>query len=284
MAWKKAGQSESLAEEIASERAQEQANREVDRQASERLVDVNKRYQHRFRDPLLRRDRLPLLHASTTDKAMRVEVLQVDQDQLAAPTPPPAVEGSPLISARLHESAANNFASSVLSGETLNQERIEQMYRDFERPLPDELKRDPEEPAWSMTFARNDPVTIELQGGELRVVIRGQSYTSGDRSFEAMNIAATYKIERTDTGVRLVRQGDLVISPPGHKPGERLSAGQISLRRLLTRRFGNLFKPEIVTTGLKMEGNFAELGTLTLSQFACENGWATLGWNAGNAE
>jgi hypothetical protein len=279
MAWKRAGQSEALAESIASERAQEQANREVDRQATERLVDVNKRYQRRFRDPLLRRDRLPLLHASTTDKAMRVEVLQVDQDQLAAPTPPPDIEGDPLISARMHESAANNFASSVLSGETLTQQRIEQIYRDFERPLPEELKRDPDEPAWSMTFARLDPVTIELRDGELRVVLRGEKYTSGDRSFEAMNIAATYKIERTDTGVRLVRQGDLVISPPGHKPGERLSAGQISLRRLLTRRFGNLFKPEIVTTGLKMEGNFAELGTLTLSQFACENGWATLGWN-----
>lgn len=280
MAWKRAGQQESLAEEIASRRAEQQANREVDRQARDRLISANDRFRKRFRDPLLRRDQLPILRASSSERAMYVEVLQVDQDSLAASSPPPAIEGDHLLSARMHESAASNFASGLLAGETLTQERVEKLFKDFDQPVPEELKPKPDEPAWSMTFARNDPVTLDLRDGGFRVVIRGQSYTSGDRSFQAMNIAASYKIERTETGLKLVRQGDMVISPPGHQPGQPLSAGQISLRRLLTRRFENLLKPEIVTQGLKLEGDFAELGTLSLAQFSCENGWATLGWNA----
>lgn len=280
MAWKRAGQQESLAEQIASRRAEEQANREVDRQSHDRIAGANDRLRKRFRDPLLRRDQLPIVRTSSAERAMFVEVLQVDQDSLAAPSSPPALEGDHLLSARMHESAASNFAAGLLAGETLTQERLEKLFHDFDRPIPEELKPKPDEPAWSMTFARNDPVTLDLRDGGFRVVIRGQSYTSGDRSFQAMNIAASYKIERTDAGLKLVRQGDLNISPPGHQPGQPLSAGQISLRRLLTRRFENLFKPEIVTEGLKLEGEFAELGTLSLAQFSCDGGWATLAWNA----
>lgn len=280
MAWKKAGQQEHLAEAIASERAEQQANREVDAQTEERLAEANEQFRRRFRDPLLRRDQLPIIQASSTTDVLQFEVLQVDQDQLAAPSAPPSLDGAPLLAVRLHESAAGNFAAALLAGETLNQEKIESLYEDFDRPVPEELKRDPDEPAWSMTFARTDPITVDLRDGGFRVTLRGQQYTSGERTFPAMDVTAEYKIERTETGVKLIRQGDLVISPPGHQPGQPLSAGQISLRRLLTRRFGELFKPEIVTEGLKLEGKLAKLGTLRLSQIACDGGWATLGWNA----
>lgn len=280
MAWKQAGKKGDLAQSIAAERAKEQISREVDGEADERLVKANAQFRRRFRDPLLRRDQLPILNASTTDRTLQLELLQVDQDQLAAPSAPPAIDGEPMVSVRLHESAAGNFASAVLGGETLNQERIEKLFTEFEQPVPEELKPKDDEPAWSMTFSRTDPITVDLRDGGFRVTLRGQKYTSGEREFAAMDISAAYKIERTETGVKLIRDGDLLISPPGHQPGQPLSAGQISLRRLLTRRFEELFKAEIVTEGLKLKGQFEELGTLTLSQLACENGWATLGWNA----
>ncbi|MEX2186976.1 MAG: hypothetical protein WD875_09295 [Pirellulales bacterium] len=280
MAWKKAGQQSHLAELIAADRAEEQVNREVDQQAVARLSEANERFRRHFRDPLLRRDQLPIVNASTSEQALHLEVLQVDQDQLAAPSPPPVIDGQPMLAVRLHESAAGNFAAALLAGETLDQARIEKMFTEFEQPVPEELKPKTDEPAWSMTFSRTDPITVDLRDGGFRVTLRGQQFTSGDRTFAAMDISAAYKIERTENGVKLLRQGDLVISPPGHQPGQPLSAGQISLRRLLTRRFEELFKPEIVTEGLKLKGEFAELGTLTLSQLSCENGWATLGWNA----
>jgi hypothetical protein len=277
-AWKRAGQQEGQAEAIAAERAEAQASREFDSQAAERLAQANERYVRQIRNPLIRRDQLPLVSASTTKEALSLEILQVDQDQLAAPSAPPAIDGDPMLAVRLHESAASNFATAMLAGETLTQAKLEKLFVDNNQPVPEKLKPRPDEPSWSMTFAAVDPVTVDLRDGGFRVTIRGTQYTSGDRSFQAMNISAAYKIERMDVGVKLVRQGDLVISPPGHMPGQPLSAGQISLRRLLTRRFEGLFEPEIKTQGLKLGNKFARLGTLTLSQLTCDNGWATLGW------
>ena len=109
--------------------------------------------------------------------------------------------------------------------------------------------------------------------------IRGQRFTSGDRRFRAMNITASYQVERTERGTRLVRKEELEIVPPGFVPGKgRLSASQIALRRLLTKRLGDLFKPEIVTDGLELPGEWKRVGKLPLIQMNIDRGWVALGW------
>jgi hypothetical protein len=278
IAWKKAGQQEGEAREIAANLAADRASEQFNEQGRQRIAEANGRLRDKFRLPLVQKDELPLVRSHTTDSQLFAEVLQANIDQLGALSDPPAIDGAPALAVRVHESAAANFGNVALAGETLNQAKIEKFYKDNNQPVPEELKPKADEPDWSMTFARVDPVTVSLDDNGFRVTLRGQRYTSGDRAFQAMDISAAYKIEKTDRGARLVRQGDLEISPPGHKPGQTLNAGQIALRRLLTRRFDGLFKPEIVTEGLKPPGRLASLGTLTLTQLTCDNGWATLGW------
>jgi hypothetical protein len=157
---------------------------------------------------------------------------------------------------------------------------VEKFYRDNNQPIPENLVRKEDEPAWSMTFARVDPVTVSFDDDRVGITLRGQRYTSGERTFAAMNVSAQYKIEETENGVRLVRDGELNISPPNHRPGQPLNAGQIALRRLLTRRFGGLFREEVETEGLVLPGRLETLGKLSLVQISVDKGWATLGWKA----
>jgi hypothetical protein len=111
------------------------------------------------------------------------------------------------------------------------------------------------------------------------VTIRGQQYTSGNREFKAMNVSATYKIERTPVGVKLLRQGELVILPPRHRPGQTLTSAQVTLRTLLRKRFDTLLEPEIVSQGLELPGKWKKLGKLSLAHLDCNQGWLVLAWN-----
>ncbi len=101
-----------------------------------------------------------------------------------------------------------------------------------------------------------------------------------------MDIWVTYRIE-SDAGVtRLFRDGDVQIYPPGFEPGgeEKLSVSETSLRRILQKRFGRVFKEVVDIEPLELPGELAAAGPLPLQQLvARRDGWVAVGWREKDA-
>jgi hypothetical protein len=97
----------------------------------------------------------------------------------------------------------------------------------------------------------------------------------------------TYKIESAAGSHRLVRDGEVQIYPPGFEPGgeAKLSVSETSLRRILQKRFGRVFKEVVEIEPLELPGDLAVAGPLPLEQLdARRDGWLAVGWRAKEAD
>ncbi len=282
IATKKVYQSKSQAERIASSRAQTRLNSRLDEQSVSFLAQANQGFLDKFRYPLIRFGAFPEdLRFSSTSNTLRISAVQADYSQIAAPTPAPTPVVPAEISLRVHESLINNMAATTLSGRKLTDDEMNRLMIDLTGKIPEELQKDADqEQDWSITFAYDKPIEAHFDNAGFTVTIRGEEYTAGERAYPAMNVTAKYKLEKGPIGIRAVRDGDLKIFPPDFEEGkDRLSAAQQSLRRILERRFGKIFKPELVSEGLELPGRWKKLGKLPLAELVSESGWMTLGWN-----
>jgi hypothetical protein len=280
IAWRRVAKLKGRGEAIAARHAEQRVNRRYDSEAAEQISTSNSRLDREFRNPLLRCRAFPQrFEASSSRQAIHLALLQATPSQLAAPGPPPELTDQFDLALRMHESLVNNLATSLLAGQTVTDDQVREMATEFLGELPEEMKDEDEEP-WSVTFDLRQPVTVEIAAGQFTVTFRGRRFTSGERKYNrAMNISAVYSIERTPTGMKLTRQGDLEIVPPRFNPKTgRLSASQIALRQLLKKKLAKLFKPEIASHGLELPGALKKVGKLHLEQLTTGNGWVALGW------
>lgn len=96
-----------------------------------------------------------------------------------------------------------------------------------------------------------------------------------------MDIWAAYRIETAAGTIRLIRDGDVQIYPPGFVPGggEKLSVAETSLRRILQKRFNKVFKEVVDVEPLELPGELAQAGPLPMEQLvARKDGWVAAGW------
>lgn len=279
IAWKKAGQQQGQAEVIASEHAAVRVQGQMDRQAATLIANANRDYEEKLRAPLARRDGLPrsLRFRSQPDKIQMV-ALEQNQVQLAAPNDAPAPKTAYDLTVQAHESSVVNYGEAILGGVTLTDERLEKIIRDdLKGEVPDELKITPDKDPWSITFTNEVPVRAVFGEGTVSLAIRGRRFTRGDQGInEPIEISALYKIEKTETGTKLTRQGDVAVKFLNR---ERLGAPQIAFKTFLTRKFEAMFKPEIASEGIVLSGQLAKAGTLRIQEITTGNGWAVLGWN-----
>ena len=281
IATKKVYQSKGTAEQIAARHAEERVEDRMEREAQAGLWRAHNGFSTRFRNPLVRRGEFPkLMQFRTTDDDLRIVARQANVSQIAAASPPPEPRERGEMAVQAHESFINNLASGLLAGITWHEEQVQAKVIELRGSLPDELKTEEDRDPWSITFASERPVTVVIDDGGFTITIRGQRFTSGERTFRAMNISANYKVEKQGDGSRLVRQGDLKVLPPGFVEGrDKMPPDQVSLRRLLQRRFGKLLKPEAASEGLELPGKWSKLGRLRLVELVADDGWAVLAWN-----
>jgi len=111
--------------------------------------------------------------------------------------------------------------------------------------------------------------------------VHGSGYTSGDREFPPMDVWASYRIEPAAGRVRLFRDGDVQIYPPGFVPGgpQKLSVQETSLRRILQKRFNKVFDEVVEVEPLQLPGQLEQAGPLPMQQLvARKDGWIAAGW------
>ena len=217
-----------------------------------------------------------MLHFSTTEHALHVVGLQAGDGELAAPSePPPVAEGADT-SLRIHESMINNLSLDALSGRTIYEERVQAAVTNLLGHLPDKMKGDEDGLPWAITFARRQPISVNFADEGFKVTIRGVRYHKGNNSLLAMNIAAAYKIEKSPTGFKAVRQGAIGVFPPDFVPGggRQLDAQRETMCILLKHRFAKVSSPNFSARGSNSPGNGRRPAR------CCPSNWfaATAGW------
>jgi hypothetical protein len=284
IAVKRVYQSKSQAEAIGAQHARARLNARMDSQSANLVVQANGDFWTKFRNPLLQVGAFPeRMQFSSSGDRLAIHATRADSYQLAAPAAAPEIGEATDVIVRLHESTVDNLASTVLAGRTLKRDEVNRLVKNATGKIPEELK-DEEERDWSITFAPERPIELEVDGGGFVITLRGDEYTSGENTYPAMNVTARYKLERNDRGgLRAIRQGELEIFPPDFRPDvDQLSSSQQSLKTILERRFGKLFKPELPdkpAEGLELAGRWKRLGRLPLVVLNANGGWLTLGWS-----
>jgi hypothetical protein len=294
--WRRAAEQKPQAEAIASARAAGRVAASMDREAAPMIAEQNERYQEKFKKPLLRRNAFPedLTFSSTPERAF-VRMLHTASGRLAAPTPPPEHEGAHDLALRVHESLAVNMGEATLGGVELTDVRLEKLIRDdLQAELPEELRvtlpdgtLDPDKEPWSIIFAKELPVRARFQDGGLWMAIRADGFTRGEGDepgtykpaiTELVEISAAYKIEKTDVGATLRRDGDVVIRFPDRANPDQITVRDNAIVTFMRRKFRNLFKEEFAGQGIKLKDRFEKAGTLRLAEIKSGGAWLSLGW------
>ena len=289
IAWKRIRAQKSQAERIASSHAAQRVAGSMDSRAAGVLTDADRSFQQKFRNPLLRRGETPRqLQFRTTDDRLYVTALQANAYQLGAPDAPPDLEGPFDLAVRLHESMVANFSEASIGGRELTDERAAELVEKYTEEVPEELKINPDQPPWSVTFSTDRPLSVSFAENRVRVSVRGRRFTRGETVVNSeMQISADYKIERNAEGARLIRQGEVTAE---YTEGGFENAAKLAIKTLMRKKFGAMFKEEIQFQGLELPGDWAQAGKLRLGQMHCGAGWLALGWNmqdgppAGEAE
>jgi len=276
IATKQVYKNKAQAERIAAGRLADRTETQLDERVAESLVTANGNLKNELHVPLVRLDAHPADVAfSTTSEDLEVRVLQANSEQLAAPTAPPALDHQADASIVAHQSAINNLAEAVFGGKTISDRQAAEWVELGTGDLPKEFRISRED-RWSITFATYQPVTVEFGESELTVRIRGSRFTRGDDVVDqTIEIAATYRIERTETGVRFTRQGEVSLTFPGR---DEPTVQQQAIRSFMLEKFEALFAPTAETTGVKFPGRFADKAPMHLSAFKMTGGWLSLAW------
>lgn len=284
LAWRRVERQRCDGNRIVARHAEPLIIKRVNEDAGGIIDSANAAYATEFRDPLIRSGAFPRqMDFRTTGNDLSVVLLQAAEGQAGAPQPAPSFDLAHDIGIRMHESAFNNLAESLLAGRTLTDEEVRaNVARFLTMTSLEEYAaglEDSEQP-WSITFAQHSPIMVKFDEAKYSLVIAGDRWQSGRRGFPSkMNVTVSYRIERSGGKVTLVRGEEVLIAPPGFVRGQgRLSPRTLSLRRVLQRKLDELFPEVIDPEAIVVPGPWEKAGPLNVVQMAADSGWLQMGW------
>lgn len=276
VAAKKAPQQQGQATAIAQQHAKQRLIRSLNKDVNELVSKSREAWQTRVRLPLRRFDIEPQeMQFSTTEDSLRIRVLQGGRGRLGAPSAPPQIAGNAGLGVRVHTSLINNGAQQAVAGRTFDRDRADELLRN-QLGLKLKERNELDEVPFSITFADQDPVTVEFDNNRLSVTIRAAGFTSDGKPLEAMDITSHYTLTADKNGIRLTRDGEYEIYPPGFVRGgpKKLSLQQTSLRTLLKKKFEKVMPVEFTPDGVELDDG---RGTLYVGHVKADDGWLSLG-------
>jgi hypothetical protein len=296
----KAHEKQGQANRIAADHAETRIARRMTDEIDDRLGKAWSRFQNDYRLPLERRGELPEhLHFSSTDDELAFEATQANRSELAAPSAPPEAPSDADLVMRLHDSAVNNYVSALLGGATISETKpgegtkanvslpkaIKDAWKNRMDDKADQAADADFEP-WSLTFRRDQPISVSFADGKMQLTIHLAHLKSGDDVFDRWDVTSTYTPELTDGGVTLHRDGELVVLPTGFDAEKgQLSSRQVAVRRNLTKVLtersdkGRGIPLTIKIDQLEPKDNLEKVGPLPVKEFVSEGGWLTVAWN-----
>ena len=253
------------------------------------------RYDDYLTKPLRRRRASPRsIQQQTTHEDLLIDVVQAGAGQLAAPgEAPESADGE--ISARIHQSAANNLLAAYLSGATLRRDEQDDKARLVGRVTPDWLTPDADEPTrapredvdfepYRLRFRSGRPVSFVFEEGELQAVIHVARLEVGGDNYDGWDLIMTFRPERIDGRWKLLREGDVEVLPTGFDPdsGDRLPTRQVALRGNLAKALNDpadRLPKEIRVDPIDLDPE-ASIDLLAMQHLRFEDGWVVIDWDA----
>jgi len=243
------------------------ASGQLDREVAIKLQEGQKNFQTKVLDPLreLKLDPTAVSMQTTTERLIARYRL-AGREQVAAHTPRPQAPGDSLLSIQIHESAMNNALEHLgLQGRRVE---LRELYKEITARFsqgkaltpPDDLPEDV-----YVTFAEKDPVRVDCQDGRVRLTIRLQELSHGNKKWNDFQIRAYYAPDSDQLDANLVRDGVIELG------GERLRFGdQVALRGIFSRVLSRNRKLELVN---KQIAQSKELSDQQVTQFVIHDGW-----------
>jgi hypothetical protein len=295
--WNRAKQSEGQAEAIAADHAETRIERNFNNEVNEQVTDLRKRYEDEYRRPLERQGEVPEhIRFSSGKRSLNFEFTQASRSQLGAPGAPPEAGQAHDTTMRLHESAVNNYAASLLGGATATQTRPDEDIK-FNVELPDWMDRmwkdrkteatdDPaakNEPfkEYAMTLRDGRPLSVGFVDGKVQLTLHITDLKSGEKTFTDWDVTGTYIPELSDGRIVLHRDGKLTMLPADFSGSldPQQTAERSNLERELDKRSaqGKGFPQSIEFDPVTPEGKLAQAGPLEYRQFTSDDGWVVIG-------
>jgi hypothetical protein len=259
-----------------SRRVADEIENRADELSSELLTNAHKFFCEQIRSPLLRLDSLPeRFQFSTTTDYLQIIALQRSFNQLAAAVPAPVYTERDDLAFRLHESFLNNVAASLLPGKTVQDRHWLEILGLITGSKPRGLWVHDRADPWSVTFARELPISTRIADGHIHVTLRFNAARVGDQTWQTpIRVEATLKPRITREGPALFRDGDVAIHIDNTTTNDKL-------HRTLSRKFDAVFPEELHFDGLVAPegGALGKLNALELADLRCERGWFSLGYH-----
>jgi hypothetical protein len=283
LALRRANQLAPQAGEAASRKAEAEASSKLDQEANAALGRINQLFGEKVRAPLIRLGALPaLFQFSTDERNLRLVMGQYNSGQLGAAGEPPALADSIDLGGCVHESLVNNSCETLLNGATIEDDTWRELMNVLTGSSPRPLWVHDRAERWSVTMARQRPVSVRFVDQQLAIKLRFASVTRGSRrDDEAVEIEASFIPQVTADGPAFTRQGNLGI----HIAGCNLQKDE-ELRKFLARKFGAVLPEELHLSGLvpPAGASLGKLRQLELTELASDRGWLTIGYRLGSGQ
>ncbi len=270
-------QNKSRSEAIASDHAEDRLIRRVEREANSELAQTNTDFQNKVRYPLLEQGQYPPdLKIRTNHYYVYGQGTEANRWQLGAADLPVAIKRPSDLGMYLHQTAINNLADGILAGDRVTQEDFEKWIKDLIGRIPENFRREPDRPAWVITFAEERPIRVAFADNTVTVSMSVRALEGTAETRRRWVLTAVYRLEPIPGGLKAVREGELDVAPPGNEPLSGTAAGEkANIKRQFER---DLFKPEYIHDGLELSGDWAKAGKLPVIEYFCRQGWLNLAW------
>ncbi len=274
VAWSRVNSQKRSGERQAARDTERQFEKQMDTNAGKMVAKGDKRFNDSIRKPLIRRRAFPrLIQFSTTEDTLLVTATQGNDFQIAASSAPPEIPDGFDMSVQVHQSILGNLSESYVGGDTLHGDYLAAIFEQLTGETPKEL----ESGDWSIKFSAIQPISLQFGDGTVRIAVRGSRFTSGETTIKrSMEFAATYQVQRSGNGSKAVRQGEVEAR---YLKGGKESIRENTVKTVIRKKFGAMFKDSIESDGLELPGKWAELGKMHLQHLECKDGWLSYGWD-----
>jgi hypothetical protein len=228
---------------------------------------INGLFQGLYLMPLAAEDVDPASHFRSSPEGIDWNATYARHDQLGALDEPPAprVPAAQLsYTTSLHESAVNNLAEQ-LAGTWIDEATYWMiLLEEFKLQSPEVDSLPPGRRATALRFSDNAPLSIRVDDSKIHLsigVVQWALQADAPSSAVVTRIEATYRIEPGADGVRLVRDGEIQVTP----------AADEALRTVLARYFPSELHPR------RKFPNAAAPRRMMVRELNFDDGWLVIG-------
>ena len=191
---------------------------------------------------------------------------------------PPALSDGIDVGIRGHQDALNQIIQHSLGGRTIQGPELEILLNDVYQLLNVSPARVPDKRKWSIRLAKQEPLTVRFERDQIELTIHGDGYTIDAEQYPAMDIVVRFSIQKTEKGLRTLRQFPIVSSPD--RPGVTKGTGRqrLVLSLFLAKKFADLIPLEIDVTKLRLPPPLPQNMPGKFTRAVAQDGWLVLEW------